>query len=74
MKPYGNKSGGSGVAAYAIEDKAIVIRFRNDDTYRYTYERTGQFEVEKMKRLAAPGQGLSSYISRFIGDRYAEKL
>ena len=74
MKPYGNRGGGSGVVAYDIEDRAIVIRFQNGDTYRYTYERTGQFEVEKMKRLAQSGSGLSSYISRMVGDRYDEKL
>ena len=74
MKPYGNRSGGSGVVAYEIEDRAILIRFQGGDTYRYTYERTGQFEVEKMKRLAESGKGLSSYISRMVGDRYDEKL
>jgi len=74
VKPYGNESGGSGVVAYEVEDRAILIRFQNGDTYRYTYERTGQFEVEKMKRLAASGKGLSGYISRIVGDRYDEKL
>jgi hypothetical protein len=74
VKPYGNQSGGSGVVAYEIEARAIRIRFRNGDTYRYTYERTGQFEVEKMKRLAEAGKGLSGYISRMVGDRYDEKL
>lgn len=73
VKPYGNKSG-SGVVAYRIERDAIVIRFQNDETYRYTYERPGRFEVEKMKRLAEAGKGLASYISRFVGERYAEKL
>jgi len=34
VKPYGNRSGGSGVVAYDIEDRAIVIRFQNGDTYR----------------------------------------
>ena len=74
MKPYGNQSGDSGVVAYEIEDRAILIRFQNGETYGYTYERTGQFEVEKMKRLAASGSGLSGYISRIVGDRYDEKL
>jgi len=74
VKPYANRSGGSGVVAYDIEDRAIVIRFQNGHTYRYTYEKPGQFEVEKMKRLAESGKGLSSYISRIVGDRYDEKL
>lgn len=73
MKPYGNKGGGSGVIAYEIEPDAIVIQFTKG-TYRYTYERPGQFEVEKMKRLAKSGEGLASYISRIVGERYAEKL
>ncbi|HKE48367.1 MAG TPA: hypothetical protein VKB52_09905 [Rhodanobacteraceae bacterium] len=73
MKPYGNKSGGSGILAYEVEPEAIVIRFANG-TYRYTYEKPGQFEVEKMKRLAESGKGLASYISRFVGERYADKL
>jgi hypothetical protein len=73
MKPYGNKGGGSGVLAYETERDAIVIRFTKG-TYRYTHEKPGRFEVEKMKRLAESGKGLASYISRFVGERYAEKL
>jgi hypothetical protein len=73
VKPYGNKSGGSGIVAYEIEPAAIILRFTKG-TYRYTYEKPGQFEVEKMKRLAEAGKGLASYISRFVGERYADKL
>jgi hypothetical protein len=71
MKPYG--SGQSGVVAYEIERDAIVVQFTKG-TYRYTYAKPGQFEVEKMKRLAAAGKGLATYISRFVGERYADKI
>jgi hypothetical protein len=74
MHRYRNLDGSSGVAAYEIEPEAITLRFRGGATYRYTYAATGRSEVEAMKALAAAGRGLSTFVSREVGKRYARKL
>ena len=73
MERYRNLSGNSGVVAYATGDDYIDIRFREDGTYRYTYEIPGREDVEEMKRLAQAGRGLSTYISTHVKGRYASK-
>ncbi|WP_035987695.1 hypothetical protein [Paraburkholderia caribensis] len=73
MKRYRDLSGHSGVVAYEVSDDAVTVKFRDGDVYRYDYATTGRREVEEMKRLAVAGQGLSTYISRVVKDRYARK-
>jgi len=41
--------------------------------YLYTNAVTGERHVAEMKKLAAKGKGLSTYISQHVKDRYAEK-
>lgn len=74
MQRYRNLSNDSGVEAYEIASGAITIRFRGGATYRYTHAVTGRREVEEMKTLALAGRGLSTFISRQVGRRYARKL
>jgi hypothetical protein len=73
VKPYRNLSGDSGVIAYEIADRAIVVMFRNGSTYVYDFDSTGKADVERMKALAVAGKGLATYISTSVGDRYAAK-
>ena len=73
MQRYRNLGGSSGVVAYEIEPDAITLRFRGGATYRYTHAVTGRTDVEKMKALAAGGRGLSTFVSRQVGKRYARK-
>lgn len=74
MQRYGNQSGKSGVRAYEIGERAIAVEFEGGDTYLYTYASAGRQRVETMKRLAKAGQGLSTYISREVKDKFAEKV
>jgi len=37
-----------------------------ESVYRYSYESTGRENVEEMKRLAAQGHGLNSFINRRV--------
>jgi hypothetical protein len=74
LKPYRNRSGRSGVSAYACGEGFILVRFIDDGTYAYTDARPGRAHVRNMQRLAEAGIGLSTYISRFVRDRYARKL
>lgn len=74
MHRYQNLSGNSGVAAYETGSTFIRVRFVNDTfVYTYNYTSAGKSRVEIMKQLAVAGRGLSSYISRFVGENYADK-
>ena len=65
MKKYLNISGKSGVLSYEIGKDYIAILFIGEpSTYVYSHAVTGRRHVEKMKRLAEAGSGLSTYISQ----------
>lgn len=74
MKPYKNLSGDSGVVAYDIGEEHIDVQFRHGEAYRYDYPSAGAEHIENMKLLARAGRGLSTYISRYVKDRYGSKL
>jgi len=74
MRPYRNLSGNSGVSAYETGADFIKLRFAGGDTYLYDYRRPGRRDVERMKRLAAAGTGLSTYVAQRVRERYAAKL
>ena len=74
LKPYRNRSGRSGVSAYAIGEGFILVHFVRDGTYEYTDARPGRMHVRNMQTLAQAGIGLSTYISRFVRGNYARKL
>lgn len=71
---YGNRSGGSGVAGYAFLQDGIAVRFTNGATYLYDVTCPGRQHVARMKQLARAGDGLATYISRRVGQRYAARL
>ena len=71
---YPDHSGRSGVAAYATRSDAIAVEFLDGRIYLYSYEVPGRRHVERMKALAARGAGLSGYISRHVGKRFAARL
>jgi hypothetical protein len=70
---YQNLSGNSGVCAFELRPRAIVVRFE-DGAYLYDYTRPGKHHVDEMIRLAQDGRGLSTFISKFVRDNYAAKL
>ncbi|MPW20130.1 hypothetical protein GCT13_25380 [Paraburkholderia sp. CNPSo 3157] len=74
MPRYRDRSGRSGVVAYETCPDAIVVGFKDGKVYLYDYATPGQQDVEKMKRLAVRGRGLSTYISQVVRDRYAKRL
>ncbi len=74
MKRYRNLGGDSGIVAYKIDADSIIVEFSDNSLYLYDYTKPGPEEVEHMKKLAEQGQGLNSYISRYIKKRYAAKL
>lgn len=70
MKRYKNLSGNSGVLAYEIEEKGVLVKFVDGRTYHYTYKTAGKENIEQMKKLAEAGKGLSGYISKYVKDNY----
>jgi hypothetical protein len=74
MTPYRNRSGSSGVAAYAVLDDEIIVQFIDGSRYRYGAGRPGRHHVGQMKSLAMAGRGLGSYIHRFVREKYEERL
>ena len=74
MTPYKDLSGRSGIEAYEIRERSIVVRFKHAGAYVYSYDSPGPEEVETMKRLATSGRDLSTFISQKVKRRYAKKL
>lgn len=74
MRRYKNISGDSGVVAYDIGDHSITIEFRGGDRYLYTAASAGIANIVIMQRLACAGEGLCTFISEVVRDRYAHKL
>jgi hypothetical protein len=70
---YQNRSGNSGVVAYEIVEDGIRVRFVDGATYTYTFESAGRAHVERMRKLAQAGEGLSGYIATHVRHRYASK-
>lgn len=73
MKRYKNLAGDAGVTAYDIGGDSIDVQFGDEWVYKYTYESAGRSNVEHMKKLAAAGRGLSTFISTVVKDGYASK-
>ena len=65
---------GSGVAAYETGPGWIIIRFHRGGTYRYDARNPGALHVTEMQRLADSGEGLNTYINKYVRDDYAERL
>ncbi|WP_294820228.1 hypothetical protein [uncultured Flavobacterium sp.] len=74
MKRYKNLEGHSGVTAYEITAEGIAVAFGRNDVYLYTYSSAGKRIIENMKKLAAEGRGLSTYISRSVREKFEKKL
>ena len=75
MTPYRNFSGSSNVLSYEATEESIHVVFKSGTHRNYLYStlRPGKAAVEEMKRLAAIGRGLNSYISSIIKSNFARK-
>jgi hypothetical protein len=74
MERYKNLSGNSGVARFGIGPDSIAVEFNGGDTYLYDHEVPGKVHVERMKRLAKEGAGLSGYIAKHVRERYSRQI
>jgi len=69
MHPYANRSGSSGVVAYAAGPGWIVIEFAasardRNRFYRYTAASAGADRVRELQRRARQGRWLSTFVSQ----------
>lgn len=74
LESYANLSGASAVRGYEIGQGSITVQFRDGSIYVYTNASAGPVNIAEMQRLAKLGQGLNSFISRFVKKNYAQKL
>lgn len=73
MERYGNLGGDSAVVGYEIGERSIAVQFSSGWIYQYTYESAGSHYIEEMKRLAAAGRGLGTFIGKVVKKGYASK-
>ena len=65
MEKYKNYSGHSGVTHYEITPHAIRVKFKNSlSIYTYSDSKIAKYHIDRMKKLAQEGQGLSTYINQ----------
>lgn len=63
MQVYTDVDGDSGVAEYETGGDFIRVKFKTGATYLYTYASAGSHNIERMKALAASGDGLNAFIN-----------
>jgi hypothetical protein len=74
MHRYRNLDGHSGVVAYESGEGWIRIRFVGGEIYENTDAATGAEHVRNMQTLAQAGEGLATYVSKFVHEAYARRL
>ena len=60
----------TGVQSYEIGPESIDVEFSSGWVYHFSYQKPGPERVERMKRLAESGQGLSTFISKHVKNRF----
>lgn len=74
MQAYKDIDGNSGVAAFEIRERSLVVTFKTGGAYLYDYRKPGRRHVEAMKKHALRGDGLATYINQHVRDNYSAKL
>lgn len=74
MQPYQAANGDAGVVAYQESPGGITVQFRDGSVYLYNKASAGPSAIGAMKRLAASGRGLTTYINKHVRQNFAAKL
>ena len=74
MKIYKDIDNDSGVSGYNYGSDYIEVEFKGGSIYLYNYSNPGEQHVEEMKRLADRGDGLNSYIMKYVKNNYYSKI
>jgi len=70
MKMYKDINGDSGIYGYETGDDYITVQFKTGAVYKYTYQSAGKDNIETMKILAESGNGLNSFINKYVKNLY----
>ena len=71
MVQYKNLNRNSAVESYEISNNYINVKFYNSNkVYTYSYQSANRQHIENMKILAIKGQGLNSYINKYVRNLY----
>lgn len=73
MEHYADIDNDSGVIGYDIGTDFIRVYFSTSAIYLYTYSSAGPSNIENMKSLAISGEGLNSYINKYVKKGYSRK-
>ena len=73
MQPY-KSIHHSGAVAYEIGEDYIVVKFRDGSKYLYDSRKPGSRHVSNMKQLAAKGDGLTTYINKYVRKNFSRVL
>lgn len=74
MQHYRDIGGDSGIAAYEVGSDSITVEFKHGGIFLYNYASAGSSAIETMKQLAAKGNGLNTYINKYVKNAYASRL
>jgi len=74
MQHYKDLNNDSGILAYESGDDYIKVQFKDGAIYLYNYNKPGSQHIEEMKRLANNGNGLNSYIGKYVKSNYAFRM
>ena len=73
MRLYKDIHGDSNIESYETGADYIWVKFKAGYTYLYNYAHTGIEHIEQMKILAANGDGLNTFINKYVTKSYAYK-
>lgn len=74
MERYKDLDHDSNILAFEIGSDYIIVVFKDNSSYLYNSTRPGINIVNQMKRLASVGEGLNSFIMKYVRKNYAQKL
>lgn len=74
MTTYKNLSGKSSVRSFQATQKSIRVNFTDGTAYLYTIRSAGKDNLEYMKRAAAKGIGLNTFINSVTKNRYERQI
>ena len=74
METYKNLGGDSDVLFFEMGNDYIKVEFSDGAIYLYTYASADSHNIEEMKELATDGEGLNSFINKYVRKKYASKI
>lgn len=74
MIKYADLDHDSSIAGFETTADSITIYFKDNSVYLYNYQVTGSHHIIQMNLLAHRGEGLNSYIMKYVKTKFARKI